>query len=80
MSISPGFANTISEYRKRRQNEMSKKTTKAMTGIGIGMVIGGVGAAIGTGMMQSASPIKKKASKALRSMEDMLGGLQTMLR
>lgn len=59
---------------------MQKKTTRTMTGIGLGMAIGGTAAAIGTSLMNGKSPMKKKASKALRSMEDMLGSLQYMLK
>lgn len=61
---------------------MSKKTTSTVTSIGLGMVIGGVGAALGSTMMNKSgtSPVKKKAAKALQSMENMLQGIQTMMR
>ena len=59
---------------------MQKKTTRTMTGIGIGMAIGGAAAALGTSMMGTKNPMKKKASKAIRSMEDMLESLQSMLK
>ncbi|MGN0636684.1 MAG: hypothetical protein ACI4I5_10730 [Acutalibacteraceae bacterium] len=59
---------------------MQKKTTCAMTSIGLGMAIGGAAAAIGTSMMHSKTPMKKKAAKAIRSMEDMLDSLQYMLK
>ena len=55
---------------------MQKKTTCAMTSIGLGMAIGGAAAAIGTSMMHGKTPMKKKAAKAIRSMEDMLDSLQ----
>lgn len=62
---------------------MQKKGAKIAAGIGLGMAIGGMTAAIGSTMMQGGmgkTPLKKKASKAIRSMEDMLDGLQTMLK
>ena len=59
---------------------MQKKMTKIMTGVGLGMAIGGVSAAIGSSMTQGKTPMKKKATKALRSMEDMLDSLQYMLK
>lgn len=59
---------------------MQKKMTKIMTGVGLGMAIGGVSAAIGSSMTKGKTPMKKKATKALRSMEDMLDSLQYMLK
>lgn len=60
---------------------MQKKSTRTMAGIGLGMAIGGAAAAIGTGLMGSSkSPMKKKATKAIRTMEDMLESLQYMLK
>ncbi len=60
---------------------MQKKTTKIAMGMGLGMAIGGAAGALGGSMMHSAgSPAKKKAAKALRSVEDVLGSLQSMLK
>ena len=62
---------------------MQKKGAKIAAGVGLGMAIGGMTAAIGSSMMTGSmgkTPLKKKASKALRSMEDMLDSLQIMLK
>ena len=62
---------------------MQKKGAKIAAGVGLGMAIGGMTAAIGTSMMTGSmgkTPIKKKAAKAIRSMEDMLDSLQIMLK
>jgi hypothetical protein len=60
---------------------MQKKGTKIAMGMGLGMAIGGAAGAIGGSMMHAAgSPAKKKAAKALRSVEDVLGSLQSMLK
>ena len=62
---------------------MSKKAGKIAAGLGLGMAIGGMTGAIGGAMMHRSGamkPMKKKAGKALQSMEDMLSSLQTMLK
>ena len=61
---------------------MQKKGAKIAAGVGLGMAIGGMTAAIGSTMMNGTgkTPIKKKAAKAIRSMEDMLDSLQIMLK
>ena len=61
---------------------MQKKGAKIAAGVGLGMAIGGMTAAIGSTMMNRTgkTPLKKKASKAIRSMEDMLDSLQIMLK
>ena len=62
---------------------MQKKGSKIAAGIGLGMAVGGMTAAIGTAVMNGGmgkTPMKKKASKAIRSMEDMLDSLQVMLK
>ena len=59
---------------------MQKKMTRIMTGAGIGLAIGGVSAAISGSKSSGKTPMKKKASKAIRSVEDMLDGLQYMLK
>lgn len=62
---------------------MSKKAGKIAAGLGLGMAIGGMTGAIGGAMMHKGGamkPMKKKAGKALQSMEDMLDSLQTMLK
>lgn len=59
---------------------MQKNTTMTMASIGLGMAIGGAAAAIGTCMKGGKSPMKKRASKAIKSMEDMLESLQYMLK
>ena len=62
---------------------MSKKAGKIAAGLGIGMAIGGMTGAVGSAMLHKGSamkPMKKKAGKALQSVEDMLDALQTMLK
>ena len=62
---------------------MSKKAGKIAAGLGLGMAIGGMTGAIGGAMMHKGGamkPMKKKAGKALQSMEDVLDSLQTMLK
>ena len=62
---------------------MQKKIGKIAAGVGLGMAIGGIGGALGGSMMHSASalkPMKKKASKALQSAEDILDSLRVMLK
>ncbi|MBQ7543270.1 MAG: hypothetical protein IJT44_13370 [Clostridia bacterium] len=62
---------------------MQKKAGKIAAGIGLGMAIGGMTAAVGSTMMHSGGalkPMKKKASRALQSAEDMLDSLRIMLK
>ena len=62
---------------------MSKKAGKIAAGLGLGMAIGGMTGAIGGAVMHKGSamkPMKKKAGKALQTMEDVLDSLQTMLK
>ena len=61
---------------------MQKKAGKIAAGMGIGMAVGGAAAMIGNAMMHQSAmkPMKKKASRALQNMEDMLSSVQSMLK
>lgn len=62
---------------------MQKKIGKIAAGVGLGMAIGGIGGAVSSAMMHGGSamkPMKKKASKALQSAEDVLDSLRIMLK
>ena len=62
---------------------MSKTAGKIAAGPGLGMAIGGMTGASGGARMHTGGamkPMKKKAGKALQSVEDVLDSLQTMLK
>lgn len=48
-----------------------------MTGIGLGMAIGAVSGAIGSSMTQKKS---MSAAKAMRSVENVIDGIQSMIK
>ena len=54
-------------------------TSRLMKGIGITMAVGGVTAAIG-GTMMDRRCCGKTASKAVKSMSNMLDSIQTMMK
>lgn len=57
-------------------------TNKAIKGIGLGVAVGSATALIGSSFMNGTSKrkIKKNANKALRTMSDIVGNAQSMMR
>ncbi len=59
------------------------KASNMMKGIGIGMAIGGVSAAMGSCCMKSGSCMKngkKSASKAIKAVGDVIDNIQFMMK
>ncbi len=56
---------------------MRKKTARIMTGIGIGIAVGAMTGAIG-GSMSNKRMIS--SSKTMRTVENMLDGIQSMMK
>lgn len=61
----------------------SKNNSSAiLTGVGIGMTIGGISALAGSAMVsrRNGSPAKRRASRAMSSISDFVDNLQSMMR
>ncbi|MBQ7548995.1 MAG: hypothetical protein IJT03_04745 [Clostridia bacterium] len=55
---------------------MKSKTSKVMTGVGVGMLVGGATALLGGKMMgDKSSGYKKLAKKAVKTVEDFIDGM-----
>ena len=54
---------------------MQKKTSFIMKSIGIGMIAGGMSAAIGSKMSSPSRKYKKMVSKAAKSAENIIGSI-----
>lgn len=59
---------------------MRKRTARIMTGIGIGMAIGAVSGAVGSSMTNKKTICGCNTSKAMRSVENMIDGIQSMIK
>ncbi|MDD6022288.1 MAG: hypothetical protein ACI4GA_03845 [Acutalibacteraceae bacterium] len=59
-----------------------KKLSGIMTGMGIGLAIGGTGAFIGSTMMSgnTKKTLKKKAAKTFKTMESFMDDIQYMFK
>lgn len=58
---------------------MNKKSANLAKGIGIGMTVGAVMGIAGSRMMSSSKKLKKTASKALKSVNNVVSNMQNML-
>ncbi len=61
---------------------MSKKFGSIMTGMGIGLAVGGTGALIGSTMMSGNTKkmFKKKAAKTFKAMESLMDDISYMFK
>ena len=69
-------------FRRNKGVDIFMKMKSVMTGIGIGMAVGGA-AGLVTGAMSNPSAkkmYKKKATKALKAMENMFDDMQNMFK
>lgn len=59
-----------------------KKSSAIMTGVGIGLTLGGLSAIAGSAMVsrRSCPPAKKRASRAISSIGDFVDNLQYMMK
>ncbi len=58
---------------------MNKKSANLAKGIGIGVTVGAVMGIAGSRMMSSNKKLKKTASKALKSVNNVVSNMQNML-
>lgn len=58
------------------------KTSSILTGMGIGLAVGGTAALMGTGMMSNSTKrmAKKKAARAYKSMQHLMGDMSYMFK
>lgn len=61
---------------------MAGKVSTAIKGIGLGLAIGGATAMIGNTMMSGSSKrkMKKSANKAMKTMSDIVGNAQNIIK
>ncbi|MBQ3150305.1 MAG: hypothetical protein IJB86_03565 [Clostridia bacterium] len=59
---------------------MRKKTARMMTGIGIGMAVGALSGAITSSVTGKKTICGCNTSKAMRSVENMIDGIQSIMK
>ncbi|MEG0978617.1 MAG: hypothetical protein RR911_02990 [Oscillospiraceae bacterium] len=61
---------------------MAAKMSSAIKGIGLGLAIGGATAVVGNTMMSGSSKrkMRKNANKAIKTVSDIVGSAQSMIK
>jgi len=61
---------------------MNGKTSSALRGVGLGLAIGGATAMLGNGMMSRSSKrkMRKNASRAIKTMSDIVDNAQNIMK